>query len=42
MVRGGMTPVLAAGFTIVESTYQFTTARVSLTTGLYMLGLGVG
>ena len=37
-----MTPILAAGFTNVASTYGVTTARVSLTTGLYMMGLGVG
>lgn len=42
MVGGGMTPILAAGFTNVASTYHVTTARVSLTTGLYMMGLGVG
>jgi MFS family permease len=42
MVGGGMTPILAAGFTNVASTFGVTTARVSLTTGLYMMGLGVG
>jgi MFS family permease len=42
MLGGGMTPILAAGFTNVAATYGVTTARVSLTTGLYMLGLGVG
>lgn len=42
MLGGGMTPVLAAGFTNVATTYGITTARVSLTTGLYMMGLGVG
>lgn len=42
MLGGGMTPILAAGFTNVAATYGVTTARVSLTTGLYMMGLGVG
>jgi MFS family permease len=37
-----MTPILAAGFTNVAATYNITTARVSLSTGLYMMGLGVG
>lgn len=37
-----MTPVLAAGFTNVAATYGVTTAQISLTTGLYMMGLGVG
>lgn len=37
-----MTPVLAAGFNQVASTYDVTTQQVALTTGLYMLGLGVG
>lgn len=37
-----MTPILAAGFTDVAETYNVTTARVSLSTGLYMLGMGVG
>ncbi|KAF8862589.1 MFS general substrate transporter [Acephala macrosclerotiorum] len=42
MVGGGMTPILAAGFTNVAATYNVTTPKVSLTTGLYMMGLGVG
>ena len=37
-----MTPILAAGFTNVAATYNVSTARVALTTGLYMMGLGVG
>jgi len=37
-----MTPVLAAGFTNVASTYNVTVPKVALTTGLYMMGLGVG
>ncbi|KAE8442086.1 hypothetical protein EG329_003844 [Mollisiaceae sp. DMI_Dod_QoI] len=42
MVGGGMTPILAAGFTNVAATYDVTTPKVALTTGLYMMGLGVG
>ncbi|KAF2440438.1 MFS general substrate transporter [Karstenula rhodostoma CBS 690.94] len=42
MVGGGMTPVLAAGFKNVAQTYDVTVPQVALTTGLYMLGLGVG
>ncbi len=42
MVGGGMTPILAAGFTNVASTYDVSVSRVALTTGLYMMGLGVG
>ncbi|KAH8601673.1 major facilitator superfamily domain-containing protein [Bisporella sp. PMI_857] len=42
MVGGGMTPILAAGFTDVALTYNVTTSRVALTTGLYMMGMGVG
>lgn len=42
MVGGGMTPVLAAGFHEVADTYDVTVPQVALTTGLYMLGLGLG
>ncbi len=42
MVGGGMTPILAAGFTNVASTYNVTVPQVALTTGLYMMGLGLG
>jgi MFS family permease len=42
MVGGGMTPILAAGFTNVANEYGVSHARVALTTGLYMMGLGVG
>lgn len=37
-----MTTVLAAGFNQVSKTYGVTTQKVAFTTGLYMLGLGVG
>ncbi|KAF2659254.1 MFS general substrate transporter [Lophiostoma macrostomum CBS 122681] len=42
MVGGGMTPVLAAGFNNVAATYNVSVPQVALTTGLYMLGLGLG
>lgn len=42
MVGGGMTTILAAGFTNVAETYDVTVPQVALTTGLYMMGLGVG
>jgi MFS family permease len=37
-----MTPILAAGFNDVARTYHVTIPQVALTTGLYMLGLGLG
>lgn len=37
-----MTPILAAGFNNVAATYSTSTENVALTTGLYMLGLGLG
>ncbi|CAK7235755.1 hypothetical protein SCUCBS95973_009374 [Sporothrix curviconia] len=42
MLGGGMTPVLAAGFNDVSATFGVSTEQVALTTGLYMMGLGVG
>ncbi|KAF2397532.1 MFS general substrate transporter [Trichodelitschia bisporula] len=42
MVGGGMTPLLAAGFDDVADTYNVTVPQVALTTGLYMMGLGLG
>jgi MFS family permease len=42
MLGGGMTSVLAAGFNNVAASYHIPIARVSLTTGLYMMGLGIG
>lgn len=37
-----MTPVLAAGFNQVAAAYDVSTQKVAFTTGLYMLGLGIG
>ncbi|KAI8957732.1 MFS general substrate transporter [Daldinia sp. FL1419] len=42
MVGGGTTPIIAAGFTDVAKDYSINVADVSLTTGLYMMGLGLG
>ncbi|EXJ90348.1 hypothetical protein A1O1_03447 [Capronia coronata CBS 617.96] len=42
MLGGGMTPILAAGFNNVAETFDVSYSRVALTTGLYMMGLGVG
>lgn len=42
MLGGGMTPILAAGFSQVSQTYGVSTQKVAFTTGLYMMGLGVG
>ncbi|GFF51664.1 uncharacterized MFS-type transporter C1271.10c [Aspergillus udagawae] len=42
LMGGGMTPVLAAGFNQVSESYGVSTQKVAYTTGLYMLGLGVG
>lgn len=42
MLGGGMTPVLAAGFNDVAKTYGVSVPQVALTTGLYMMGLGLG
>lgn len=42
MVGGGMTPILAAGFHQVSASLHVSYAEVARTTGLYMMGLGVG
>ncbi|KAK2805608.1 hypothetical protein FQN50_006123 [Emmonsiellopsis sp. PD_5] len=42
MIGGGMTPILAAGYHDVSASYGITSQQVALTTGLYMLGLGLG
>ncbi|OAA65879.1 MFS1 family protein [Niveomyces insectorum RCEF 264] len=42
MLGGGMTPILAAGFNDISTTFHVSTEQVALTTGLYMMGLGVG
>ncbi|OAA75584.1 Major facilitator superfamily domain, general substrate transporter [Akanthomyces lecanii RCEF 1005] len=42
MLGGGVTPIIAAGFTDVAQAYHVEAETVALTTGLYMMGLGVG
>ncbi|KAK4452827.1 MFS transporter [Podospora aff. communis PSN243] len=42
MVGGGMTPILAAGFGDVADELDVDVHTVALTTGLYMMGMGVG
>ncbi|KAI2634662.1 MFS general substrate transporter [Hypomontagnella submonticulosa] len=42
MVGGGITPIMAAGFTDVANDYHIDVSEVSYTTGLYMMGLGIG
>lgn len=42
MVGGGQTSVLAAGFTDIAHDYQVPVHQVSLTVGLYMMGMGLG
>ncbi|EGC41682.1 MFS transporter [Histoplasma capsulatum var. duboisii H88] len=42
MLGGGMTPILAAAYNDVSETFGITSHQVALTTGLYMLGLGLG
>ena len=37
-----MTPVLAAGFPAVSKSYGVSIPQVALTTGFYMMGLGIG
>ncbi|KAJ5994056.1 hypothetical protein N7451_009780 [Penicillium sp. IBT 35674x] len=42
LIGGGMTTILAAGFSEVAATYGVTQQKVAFTTGLYMMGLGIG
>ncbi|KAK9777312.1 putative Major facilitator superfamily (MFS) profile domain-containing protein [Seiridium cardinale] len=42
MIGGGITPLIAAGFTNVAEDLHVPVSQVSLTTGLYMMGLGIG
>ncbi|RMD41669.1 hypothetical protein DV735_g3431, partial [Chaetothyriales sp. CBS 134920] len=42
MLGGGMTPVVAAGFSDIAKTFDVSMAQVARTTGLFMMGLGVG
>lgn len=42
MIGGGITPLIAAGFINVAEEYDVDVEQVALTTGLYMMGLGLG
>ncbi|KAI5296679.1 hypothetical protein KEM52_000003 [Ascosphaera acerosa] len=42
MVGGGTTPLLAAGYDDVATQYDVSSQKVALTTGFYMLGMGLG
>lgn len=42
MIGGGITPLIAAGFDNVAHDFHVPHEEVALTTGLYMMGLGVG
>ncbi|KAG0126319.1 major facilitator superfamily domain-containing protein [Tuber indicum] len=42
LVGGGQAPALAAGFNDVAKTFGVTKSEVALTTGLYMMGMGIG
>ncbi|KAF3390619.1 MFS antiporter QDR3 [Penicillium rolfsii] len=42
LMGGGMTTILAAGFDDVAESYDVTKQKVAYTTGLYMMGLGIG
>ena len=42
MIGGGITPLLAAGFTDVAAEYKIDTEQVALTAGFSMLGMGLG
>ncbi|KKF96964.1 putative MFS-type transporter.10c [Ceratocystis platani] len=42
MVGGGMTPILAAGFGEMAVEYDIDMESAALTTGLFMMGLGIG
>ncbi|KAJ5622712.1 MFS transporter [Penicillium herquei] len=42
LMGGGMTTILAAGFNDIAATYNVSEQKVAFTTGLYMMGLGLG
>ena len=42
MLGGGMTPILAAGFNNVAQDFDVSYSQVALTTGFYMMGMGLG
>jgi hypothetical protein len=42
LIGGGQTPILAAGFKTISNQFGVSLTKMSLTTGVYMLFLGVG
>jgi hypothetical protein len=42
LVGGGQTPILAAGFHTISKQFDVSLVKISLTTGAYMLFLGIG
>ena len=42
LIGGGQTPILAAGFLTIGDQFGVSLSKMSLTTGVYMLFLGIG
>lgn len=42
LIGGGQTPILAAGFHTLSEQFGVSLTKISLTTGVYMLFLGLG
>jgi hypothetical protein len=42
LIGGGQTPILAAGFHTLANEFGVSLSKIALTTGVYMLFLGLG
>lgn len=42
LIGGGQTPILAAGFHTLATQFDVSLSKIALTTGVYMLFLGIG
>jgi hypothetical protein len=42
LIGGGQTPILAAGFHTLSKQFDVSLSKIALTTGVYMLFLGIG
>jgi hypothetical protein len=42
LIGGGQTPILAAGFKTISEQFDVSISKMSYTTGVYMLFLGLG
>jgi hypothetical protein len=42
LIGGGQTPILAAGYHSLSEQFDVSISKISLTTGVYMLFLGIG